>query len=114
MKKAPPISSVELFDFAKIIGAHVEISGDLSGDNIHINADLKLDYHSIGPLSLYGRSDKADVEEAIAELAIELMDRGQITFMDDKRTTYHVPPLKHTPGYRGKRIKKKPAMRATA
>jgi hypothetical protein len=112
--QAPPIGSVELFDFARIIGAHICGSFSYSPDNTYANAYLKLGYHDIGPRSLFGRSDKADLDEALADLVAGLVDRGQISFMDDKRTTFHVPPLKHTPGYRGKKIKKKPVMRATA
>jgi len=112
--KAPPIQRVELFDYARIIGAHIDFSGGFADNNTFCNANLHLGGwpgKEIGPQSLFGRSDKADLDEALADLALELEARGQITFMDDKRTTYHVPPLKHTPGYRGKRVHKKPAKR---
>jgi len=114
MSKAPPIQRVELFDYARIIGAHINFSGGFAENNTFCNANLHLGNWpgaGIGPQSLFGRSEKGDLDEALAELAEELVARKQITFMDDKRTTFIVPPLKHTPGYRGKRAKKKPATR---
>lgn len=100
---------MELFDFAKLIGGHIEFSGSFSTDNTYCNVYLRRGHEEIRGWSCFGRSVKPDLDEALKDLAAGLTQRKTIKF---GQATYDVPVLKHTPGYRGKRVKKKPAQRA--
>lgn len=92
------IKPVELFDFLRSIGAHVDFSGSFSSKNTYINAHI-----CIGSVrlpteggSVYGRSEKPDIEEALANLAAKVS--GKQLMMG--KIAHQFPALKHTRGYR--------------
>lgn len=95
---------IELFDFAKLVGGHISFSGSYNPENIFVNADLKQGYQNCyvnGGQSVFGRSNKADLDEALVDLAAELS--GQTIHFETafRGPAYTVPSLKHTKGYRG-------------
>jgi hypothetical protein len=101
----------ELFDFAKLLGAHISFSGLLSGSapweapwtNVKLmqgNNDSFIN----GGQSVFGRSPKGDdIDGACQNLAKKLTEAKTIQFRIGGGSKYdiHVPPLKHTKGYRG-------------
>ena len=97
-------SKVELFDFAKIIGAHINFTGSYSSGNTFVNANLCKGFGGSNSVrghrgwSVFGRSETPDLDEAIANLASEISEE-KVRF--DDGVIYEVPPLTHTRGYRG-------------
>lgn len=92
--------TIELFDFAELIGGYIDFRGSFNSANYYVNANIfigcthaRLNKHQ----SCYGRSDKADLEEALKNLAATISEK-EIWFESER---YRVPKLKHTKGYRG-------------
>lgn len=97
-------SKVELFDFAKLIGAHISFSGSYSPENTFVNADLKQGWNTCyynGGSSVFGRSNKADLDDALVDLARELSGKTIHFETAFRGPAYKIPALTHTKGYRG-------------
>lgn len=98
-------TKTELFDYAKSIGCFISFSGSYAPDNTFANANLMWPGYgsaNISGWSVNGRSEKGDVEAALANLAKNLS--GQVIHFDSICSNYtsrEVPQLKHTKGYRG-------------
>lgn len=85
---------MDLYEFAKTIGATVRISGDydpLTG-RAWVNAYLhkNQDCRSHTGWSCFGRSHDGNVHDALRALAANMVEEGAICF-DDRNTTFNVP-----------------------
>jgi hypothetical protein len=95
---------IELFDFARLVGGHISFVGSYSPENTFVNADLKQGYQNCyvnGGLGIFGRSNRANLDEALADLASELSEKTIHFETGFRGPAYSVPALKHTKGYRG-------------
>ena len=114
MKTATKTTTIELFDFAKSIGvdehgnkieAFISFSGSFAPHNTFANANLMLPHYGTARLdgwSVFGRSEKGDVEEALANLAKNISEQTiHFDTIGSNYTKREVPKLKHTKGYRG-------------
>lgn len=100
------MKKVELFDFAKMLGAHIAFSGAYDPTNTYVNARIKQGHNDAfinGGESIFGRSENADLDEACKDLAAKLTKAKTFQFRIGGGTPHdiHVPPLKHTTGHRG-------------
>ena len=110
---------MELLDFVKSIGGHIDISasiGDPDGDHLMVTVakefnDLRYRPYPGGSGSITGRAKAsgnldADVNAALVDLAEAFndLDCRQVGF--DVQPLFVVPELTHTPGYRPKANKK--------
>jgi hypothetical protein len=98
-------AKVELFEFAKLIGAYIEFEGSYNPDNTYTNASLKQNNCDcfIDGWSVFGRSNKADdLDGACQDLAQKLTKAKTFQFRigGGSKHDIHCPPLKHTRGYR--------------
>ena len=102
---------MELFDYAKLIGAHITFSGSFQPGHEYVNANIKRDFSDCfldgGGRSPFGRSDvnsteKPNLEDALKDLCHEL-NGHEISFVigGPSKDRLKVPKLTHTPGYRG-------------
>lgn len=90
--------SIELFDYLKLINAHVEFSGSFSPKNTYINAHICIGFVRLPTegASVFGRSERANIEEALDNLATKVS--GKQLMMG--KIAHQFPCLKHTRGYR--------------
>lgn len=100
---------MELFDFAAIVGGHIDFSGSFGKENTYVNAHLTSGFGNHAEQvsgcisgSVYGRSENVDLDEALANLAHDLS--GKTIRLG--KAEYVVPALVHTTGYRGLQPKK--------
>lgn len=91
---------MELLDYADTVGCHITLSGIL---NRFVNANLVREGEGsaiIEGRSAYGRSDVADLDDALEDLAAQISGKI-ITFDSNRQQTFNVPKLAHSKGYRG-------------
>lgn len=96
---------MELLDYVKSINAYVEFSGSFNPKNTYANVhakkgnkDLYITSHQ--GWSTFGRSEKADLEEALEFYATELSEQEFQFGPFSKNVEYTAPKLHHTRGYR--------------
>lgn len=96
--KEKKLKPIELFDFLRSIGAHVDFSGSFSPKNTYINVHICIGFVRIPTEggSVYGRSEKLNIEEALENLASQVS--GKQLMMG--KIAHQFPQLKHTHGYR--------------
>lgn len=97
---------IELFDYAKTIGAFIEFTGSYKPKWEFANANIVVPgdgYANIDGWSVFGRSEKVDVDEAFEKLAEAISEKTLRFGPPFIKKTYNVPRLKHTRGYRGRK-----------
>lgn len=97
---------MELLDFAKLIGGHINFSGSFDPKNTYINAMLKVDSDNVtlDGVSIYGRTEGIELDLALINLALVLRGKRIRSQIGLNYKYYDVPAdLVHSWGYRNKK-----------
>lgn len=99
---------MELFDYLKSIGAHIDFNGSYGPNNTFVNVKIKKDgsdcFINGSQPSFFGRSETPDFDEAVQDLANQIRGK-KIAFVIGGGERHNLPVpknLKHTKGYEPK------------